>query len=130
MGTGSTPSPPDYATDVDGVFACGDAGRGQSLIVCAIAERACAAAVDQRLSGVTKLPSPILPTARQMMGLIRQSTPITGAPVNARSSVNVVENTADGWPAPAQRTGCCSSQESSQVGSGAGWAMGETPPIT
>ena len=58
----------DYATDVDGVFACGDAGRGQSLIVWAIAEgRACAAAVDQVLSGSTKLPSPIPPTARQMM---------------------------------------------------------------
>ncbi|MGO1974437.1 MAG: glutamate synthase subunit beta [Propionibacteriaceae bacterium] len=58
----------DYATDVDGVFACGDAGRGQSLIVWAIAEgRACAAAVDQRLSGATKLPSPIPPSARQMM---------------------------------------------------------------
>ncbi len=58
----------DYATNVDGVFACGDAGRGQSLIVWAIAEgRACAAGVDQYLSGSTKLPRPIPPTARQMM---------------------------------------------------------------
>jgi len=58
----------DYATDVDGVFACGDAGRGQSLIVWAIAEgRACAAGVDKFLSGSTKLPKPIPPTARQMM---------------------------------------------------------------
>ncbi len=58
----------DYATDVDGVFACGDAGRGQSLIVWAIAEgRACAAGVDQFLSGSTKLPKPIPPTARQML---------------------------------------------------------------
>jgi glutamate synthase (NADPH/NADH) small chain len=58
----------DYATDVDGVFACGDAGRGQSLIVWAIAEgRACAAGVDQYLSGSTKLPRPIAPTTRQMM---------------------------------------------------------------
>ncbi len=57
-----------YATDVDGVFVCGDAGRGQSLIVWAIAEgRACAAGVDQFLSGSTKLPKPIPPTARQMM---------------------------------------------------------------
>ena len=57
-----------YATDVDGVFACGDAGRGQSLIVWAIAEgRACAAGVDAFLSGSTKLPRPIPPTARQMM---------------------------------------------------------------
>ncbi|GAA3610927.1 glutamate synthase subunit beta [Microlunatus ginsengisoli] len=58
----------DYATNVEGVFACGDAGRGQSLIVWAIAEgRACAAGVDQYLSGSTKLPRPIPPTARQMM---------------------------------------------------------------
>ncbi|HET9647224.1 MAG TPA: glutamate synthase subunit beta [Microlunatus sp.] len=58
----------DYATNVDGVFACGDAGRGQSLIVWAIAEgRACAAGVDAYLSGSTKLPRPIPPTARQMM---------------------------------------------------------------
>ena len=48
----------DYATNVDGVFVCGDAGRGQSLIVWAIAEgRACAAGVDEYLSGITKLPS-------------------------------------------------------------------------
>ena len=58
----------DYATDVDGVFACGDAGRGQSLIVWAIAEgRACAAGVDEYLSGSTKLPRPIPPSARQLM---------------------------------------------------------------
>jgi glutamate synthase (NADPH/NADH) small chain len=58
----------DYATNVDGVFVCGDAGRGQSLIVWAIAEgRACAAGVDEYLSGITKLPRPIPPTARQMM---------------------------------------------------------------
>ncbi len=58
----------NYATDVDGVFVCGDAGRGQSLIVWAIAEgRACASGVDEYLSGTTKLPRPIPPTARQMM---------------------------------------------------------------
>jgi glutamate synthase (NADPH) small chain len=58
----------NYATAVDGVFVCGDAGRGQSLIVWAIAEgRACAAGVDEYLSGSTKLPRPIPPTARQMM---------------------------------------------------------------
>jgi glutamate synthase (NADPH) small chain len=58
----------DYATDVDGVFVCGDAGRGQSLIVWAIAEgRACAAGVDKYLSGSTKLPRPIPPTARPML---------------------------------------------------------------
>jgi glutamate synthase (NADPH) small chain len=58
----------NYATDVDGVYVCGDAGRGQSLIVWAIAEgRACAAGVDEYLSGSTKLPRPIPPSARQMM---------------------------------------------------------------
>ena len=58
----------NYATDVEGVFVAGDAGRGQSLIVWAIAEgRACAAGVDEYLSGSTKLPRPIPPTARQMM---------------------------------------------------------------
>ncbi len=50
----------NYATDVEGVFVAGDAGRGQSLIVWAIAEgRACAAGVDEYLSGSTKLPRPI-----------------------------------------------------------------------
>ena len=45
---------------VPGVFVAGDAGRGQSLIVWAIAEgRACAAAVDTWLTGTQRLPSPI-----------------------------------------------------------------------
>ncbi len=53
-----------YHTTVDGVFACGDVGRGQSLIVWAIAEgRACAAAVDKALTGTaTALPIPVRPT--------------------------------------------------------------------
>ncbi len=52
-----------WATSVDDVFACGDMGRGQSLIVWAIAEgRSCAAAVDQRLMGETALPSPVATT--------------------------------------------------------------------
>ena len=57
----------DYASTVDGVFVAGDAGRGQSLIVWAIAEgRAAAAAVDKYLSGsnTTTLPAPIPPTER------------------------------------------------------------------
>ncbi|QAY73938.1 glutamate synthase subunit beta [Agromyces protaetiae] len=55
----------DYATDLAGVFVAGDAGRGQSLIVWAIAEgRAAAAAVDRYLEGDTRLPSPIPATAR------------------------------------------------------------------
>jgi len=54
----------DYATSVRGVFVAGDMGRGQSLIVWAIAEgRAAAAAVDDYLMGVTALPAPIPPTA-------------------------------------------------------------------
>jgi glutamate synthase (NADPH/NADH) small chain len=54
-----------YATSVEGVFVAGDAGRGQSLIVWAIAEgRAVAAAVDRYLTGSTNLPSPIPPTER------------------------------------------------------------------
>lgn len=53
----------DYATNAEGVFVCGDAGRGQSLIVWAIAEgRACAAAVDAFLQGRTSLPRPVSPT--------------------------------------------------------------------
>jgi len=54
----------DYATNVDGVFVAGDMGRGQSLIVWAIAEgRAAAASVDRYLMGSTDLPSPVEPTA-------------------------------------------------------------------
>jgi glutamate synthase (NADPH) small chain len=52
-----------YMTGVPGVYVAGDAGRGQSLIVWAIAEgRSCAAAVDARLRGETDLPAPIQPT--------------------------------------------------------------------
>ncbi len=51
-----------WATNVENVFVCGDAGRGQSLIVWAIAEgRAAAAAVDRHLMGHTDLPAPINP---------------------------------------------------------------------
>ena len=54
----------NWATDVEGVFVCGDMGRGQSLIVWAIAEgRSCAAAVDRWLMGATELPSPVEPTS-------------------------------------------------------------------
>ncbi|WP_419841593.1 glutamate synthase subunit beta [Candidatus Poriferisodalis sp.] len=57
----------DYRTSVEGVWVCGDMGRGQSLIVWAIAEgRACAAAVDEALMGRTDLPRPIPPTARPL----------------------------------------------------------------
>jgi len=57
-----------YMSSVDGVFVAGDAGRGQSLIVWAIAEgRSAAAGVDAYLSGSTSLPSPIPPTARPLV---------------------------------------------------------------
>ncbi|RAN69348.1 glutamate synthase [Bacillus sp. SRB_336] len=52
-----------YMTSRTGVFAAGDAGRGQSLIVWAIAEgRACAAAVDKFLMGETNLDAPVSPS--------------------------------------------------------------------
>jgi glutamate synthase (NADPH/NADH) small chain len=57
-----------YQSTSEGVFVAGDAGRGQSLIVWAIAEgRSAAAAVDLYLEGDTQLPSPIAPTARPLM---------------------------------------------------------------
>ena len=57
-----------YESTADGVFVAGDAGRGQSLIVWAIAEgRSAAAAVDIYLEGETQLHAPIEPTARPLM---------------------------------------------------------------
>ncbi|HEX5090281.1 MAG TPA: glutamate synthase subunit beta [Nocardioides sp.] len=57
-----------YQTSVPGVFVAGDAGRGQSLIVWAIAEgRAAASAVDAHLTGSTTLPYPIKPTERPLV---------------------------------------------------------------
>ena len=56
-----------YSSSVEGVFVAGDAGRGQSLIVSAIAEgRAAAAAVDVWLSGSTTLHAPVGPTERPL----------------------------------------------------------------
>ncbi|MFA4840626.1 MAG: FAD-dependent oxidoreductase, partial [Agrococcus sp.] len=56
---------PDFSTDQPGVFVAGDAGRGASLIVWAIAEgRAAAAAVDAYLEGATELPAPVRATDR------------------------------------------------------------------
>jgi len=53
-----------WSTNVEGVFVAGDMGRGQSLIVWAIAEgRSAAAAVDSWLMDDTQLPAPIAPTA-------------------------------------------------------------------
>ena len=53
-----------WVTSAPGVYVCGDMGRGQSLIVWAIAEgRACAAAVDADLTGSTDLPSVVTPAS-------------------------------------------------------------------
>ncbi|MFD5076743.1 glutamate synthase subunit beta [Streptomyces sp. NPDC058371] len=58
----------DFATSAPGVFVAGDAARGQSLIVWAIAEgRAVASAVDRHLTGgASQLPAPIGPYDRPM----------------------------------------------------------------
>ncbi|MPY78906.1 MAG: glutamate synthase small subunit [Actinophytocola sp.] len=55
---------PDWQTSADGVFVCGDAHRGASLIVWAIAEgRSVASAVDTYLTGASELPAPVHTTA-------------------------------------------------------------------
>jgi len=59
---GNVAADSSWATNVDGVFVCGDMTRGQSLIVWAIAEgRSAAASVDRYLMGATALPAPIIP---------------------------------------------------------------------
>ncbi len=59
---GTVVADPSWATNVEGVFVCGDQTRGQSLIVWAIAEgRSCASAVDRWLMGTTSLPAPLAP---------------------------------------------------------------------
>jgi len=58
----------NFESSEEGIFVAGDAGRGQSLIVWAIAEgRSAAAAVDRYLTGETQLPAVIEPTTRQLM---------------------------------------------------------------
>jgi glutamate synthase (NADPH/NADH) small chain len=57
----------NFQSTQEGVFVAGDAGRGQSLIVWAIAEgRSAASAVDRYLTGTTQLPTPIAPTDRPL----------------------------------------------------------------
>ncbi len=59
----------DFATNVPGVFVAGDMGRGQSLIVWAIAEgRSAAAGADAFLEGESALPAPIAPTTLALRG--------------------------------------------------------------
>ncbi|MGY1776013.1 glutamate synthase subunit beta [Geodermatophilus sp. SYSU D00804] len=63
-GRGNVARDGEFMSTVPGVFVAGDAGRGQSLIVWAIAEgRAAAGAVDQWLTGSSMLPRPVTPTA-------------------------------------------------------------------
>jgi glutamate synthase (NADPH) small chain len=58
----------DFDSSVPGVFVAGDMGRGQSLIVWAIAEgRAAAAGVDRYLMGATALPAPVKPTTAPLV---------------------------------------------------------------
>jgi glutamate synthase (NADPH/NADH) small chain len=58
----------EFKTSLDNVFVAGDMGRGQSLIVWAIAEgRSAAAGVDAYLTGRDILPAPIAPTDRPMV---------------------------------------------------------------
>ncbi len=55
---------PDWQTTAPGVFVCGDAHRGASLVVWAIAEgRSAAHGVDAYLMGQSDLPAPVHPTA-------------------------------------------------------------------
>jgi glutamate synthase (NADPH) small chain len=64
---GSVKRDENFAATQEGVFVAGDAGRGQSLIVWAIAEgRSVAAAVDKYLMGESALPAPIEPTTRPL----------------------------------------------------------------
>jgi glutamate synthase (NADPH/NADH) small chain len=57
----------NFQSSEEGIFVAGDAGRGQYLIVWAIAEgRSAAAAVDKYLAGETQLPAPIEPTTRSL----------------------------------------------------------------
>ncbi|RSS79898.1 glutamate synthase subunit beta [Streptomyces sp. WAC06614] len=66
-GRGNVARDASYATNVEGVFVAGDAGRGQSLIVWAIAEgRSAARGVDRYLTGSSTLPYPVKPTDRAL----------------------------------------------------------------
>ncbi len=61
---GALPCGSDWQTSAPGVFVCGDAHRGASLVVWAIAEgRSAAHAVDAFLMGESDLPEPVRPGA-------------------------------------------------------------------
>ena len=58
----------NFMTSVPGVFVAGDMGRGQSLIVWAIAEgRSAAAGVDSYLMNQSRLPAPVKPGDRPLV---------------------------------------------------------------
>ncbi|MEE2768505.1 MAG: glutamate synthase subunit beta [Actinomycetota bacterium] len=64
---GSISRDAEFCSSVENVYVCGDMGRGQSLIVWAIAEgRACAAAIDRHLSGQSMLPAPVNPATKPL----------------------------------------------------------------
>ncbi|WP_018350822.1 glutamate synthase subunit beta [Longispora albida] len=63
---GTIPATPDWQTTVDGVFVAGDAHRGASLIVWAIAEGRSAAAAIHSYLGYSGLPSPVTPSSRAL----------------------------------------------------------------
>ena len=66
-GRGNVVRDADYRTTIEGVFCAGDMGRGQSLIVWAIAEgRSAAAAVDRHLGQDGALPVAVAPTDRPL----------------------------------------------------------------
>jgi glutamate synthase (NADPH/NADH) small chain len=59
-GRGNVKKDENWMTTVPGVFVAGDMGRGQSLIVWAIAEgRSAASAADRFLMAETLLPAPL-----------------------------------------------------------------------
>jgi glutamate synthase (NADPH) small chain len=69
---------PDWQTDADGVFVAGDAQRGASLIVWAIAEgRAAAAAIHSYLGGAGTLPAPVTPDDRPLVAPVSSTTGIS-----------------------------------------------------
>lgn len=73
-----------YATNIDKVFACGDARRGQSLIVWGIQEgRACAAAIDEELTHGTRLPQAGGIPVRSWTKFAKADKPLQKATVSA-----------------------------------------------
>ena len=89
----------DFATNVAGVFVAGDAGRGQSLIVWAIAEgRSAARGVDRFLTGASELPGPDPPDGPRADGLIRGPTdvPYNGVRTQNAAPAHVPDRTRAG----------------------------------